>query len=609
MSRGSSLPAGAAVVVLGPAGLEVAKRLAATLPEARVHGLARRVGAAEVRFASAGEHLRELFAARVPIVGVCAAGILIRALAPLVQQKEEEGPVVAVAEDGSATVPLLGGHRGANALARAAADVLGCAAAVTTAGDLHLGFALDDPPRGWTVKNPEAAKAVMAALLADEPVALAVEAGDAGWLTKTGARFVDNASVAVRLTHRNPKGGGREVVLHPAVLAVGVGCERDTDAQEVVDLARRTLSRHELAPPAVACVASLDIKAGEPAVEALAAHLGAPVRFFDAEALEAETPRLAHPSAEVFRATGCHGVAEGAALAAAGPESELIVPKVKSRRATLAVAQAPEIIDVSRVGRARGRLSVVGLGPGPAAWRSPEASSTLAAAEDLVGYGPYLDLIAPLAAGKRCHRFALGEEEARARQALDLAAEGRAVALVSSGDAGIYAMAAPVFELLEREDRPTWRRVAITVVPGISALQAAAARAGAPLGHDFCAVSLSDLLTPWEVIERRLTAAGEGDFVVVLYNPASQRRRAPLARARAILMEHRPPATPVVVARNLGRAGESARTLTLGELSPDDADMLSVIIVGSSRTRSFRQGNAAWVYTPRGTAKTGEKRA
>ena len=155
------------------------------------------------------------------------------------------------------------------------------------------------------------------------------------------------------------------------------------------------------------------------------------------------------------------------------------------------------------------------------------------------------------------HAFALGEEEARVRRALDLAAGGRSVALISSGDPGIYAMAALAFELLERGDEPAWQRVAVVVSPGVSALQAAAARAGAPLGHDFCAISLSDLLTPWAEIERRLHAAAAGDFVTVLYNPASARRRQGLARALEILRPARPPETPLVHARNLGRPGET----------------------------------------------------
>ncbi|MCH9021012.1 MAG: precorrin-3B C(17)-methyltransferase, partial [Proteobacteria bacterium] len=152
------------------------------------------------------------------------------------------------------------------------------------------------------------------------------------------------------------------------------------------------------------------------------------------------------------------------------------------------------------------------------------------------------------------------------------------------------------------DDRPEWNRAAIAVAPGISALQAAAARAGAPLGHDFCAISLSDLLTPWDEIERRLRAAAEADFVVALYNPVSSRRREGLVRARDILLEHRPADTPVVIARNLGRADEAVRTVALPALTPDDADMLTILIVGSSQTRRFTAGSRDWVYTPRGYA-------
>jgi cobalt-precorrin 5A hydrolase/precorrin-3B C17-methyltransferase len=199
------------------------------------------------------------------------------------------------------------------------------------------------------------------------------------------------------------------------------------------------------------------------------------------------------------------------------------------------------------------------------------------------------------------HGFALGEEEVRARQALDLAATGRRVALVSSGDAGIYAMASLVLELVERADRPEWQQIAIEVSPGISALQAAAARAGAPLGHDFCAISLSDLLTPWQVIERRIEAAAAGDFVTVLYNPASRRRREGFLRALAILSAAREPDTPVIHARNLGRDGESVVFCRLDDFDPSAVDMLSLVMVGARSTRLVeRRGRPAFVYTPRG---------
>ncbi len=219
-----------------------------------------------------------------------------------------------------------------------------------------------------------------------------------------------------------------------------------------------------------------------------------------------------------------------------------------------------------------------------------------------MGYGLYLDLLGEAIAGKARHESALGAEAARARNALDLAVAGRAVALVSSGDAGIYGLAALVFELIDREARPEWRRVLLSVVPGLSALQAAAARLGAPLGHDFCAISLSDLLTPWEVIERRLAAAAAGDFVVALYNPRSERRRTQLDRAREILLGQRAAETPVALARNLGRGGESIAITTLGALAGEEVDMLTLVLVGSSATRLL-PGTPPRLYTPRGYAR------
>ena len=337
-------------------------------------------------------------------------------------------------------------------------------------------------------------------------------------------------------------------------------------------------------------------------MHAVAEALGAPARFFLAAELEAQTRRLANPSDVVFREVGCHGVAEASALAAAGADGELIVAKTRSRRATCAIARAARSIDAAAVGRPRGRLSIVGIGPGSGEWRTGEVVRTLGEATDIVGYGLYLELIADLTPGKRLHTSALSEEEVRVRSALDLAAEGRPVVLVSSGDPGIYALAALVFELLDRENRADWNRLAIQVLPGISALQAASARVGAIIGHDFCAISLSDLLTPWPAIERRLRAAAEGDFVIAIYNPVSQRRRTQLTAARDILLAHRPENTPVVLARNLGRKGELVRIVELNALTPDEVDMLTVVLVGSSRSRVIERGAHRFVYTPRGYA-------
>jgi cobalt-precorrin 5A hydrolase/precorrin-3B C17-methyltransferase len=593
-----------AVVILGRSGLEVARRIARAHPGAGLHGPAAKLAterdlALYREFAPA---LRDLYLARRSIVALCASGIVIRVLAPLIEDKAGEPPVVVVAEDGSVVVPLLGGHRGANRLARSIAEALDCPAAITTAGDLRFDLALDSPPPGWRVRNPGAAKAITSALLEGEDVAVRAEAGDAAWLTAGGARFRAHGDLEVRLTDRDDPGSASRLVLHPAVLALGVGCERGVAPTELIDLAETTLERHGLAREAIGCVVSLELKAAEPAVHRLAAHFGVPTRFFSAAELEAQAPRLATPSADVFAATGCHGVAEGAALAAAGPAGVLVVAKTRSARATCALARAREPLAPDQIGRPQGRLAIVGLGPGSAGWRTSEATALLDEAEHWVGYGGYLDLLDPRPEHQVVrHAFALGEEEARARRALDLAAQGHRVALISSGDPGIYAMAALAFELLDRTDEAAWRRIAVVVSPGVSALQAAAARAGAPLGHDFCAISLSDLLTPWGEVERRLEAAAAGDFVMVIYNPASMRRRQGLVRALDILRSARPPATPVVHARNLGRGGETVTVVPLAEFDPASADMLSLLIVGSSRTRVHAGADGrSWVYTPRG---------
>jgi cobalt-precorrin 5A hydrolase/precorrin-3B C17-methyltransferase len=599
MTASDDVPTGVALVALTAAGLALAHRLEATLPGARTHGLAHRAAGADVAFEDTATHLRRLFQDGTPIVGLCAAGILVRALAPVIADKRREPPVVAVGEDGAAAVPLIGGHHGANALARVIAAATGGVAAITTAGELRLGLALHDPPPGWRVGNPEMVKPVTAALLAGEPVALALEAGPAEWLAPLP--FAAAGRLTVRVTDR-AAGADDALCLHPAVLAVGVGCERDTAPDELAALVADALAAAGIAADAVACLASIDLKLDEPAVHAAAAALGVAARFFAAAELEAERPRLATPSEAVYRETGCHGVAEGAALAAAGSAATLVVPKRKSRRATCAIARAPAPIDPTTVGRARGRLAILGIGPGAAEARTPAVSAALQRADEVVGYGLYLDLLGDAIGGKARHDSPLGAEQARARLALDRAATGRAVAVVSSGDAGIYAMAALAFELLDREDRPDWNRVEIAVEPGVSALQAAAARAGAPLGHDFCAVSLSDLMTPWTVIERRLRAAAAGDFVVALFNPVSARRRTQLNDARDILMAARPTETPVLLARDIGRAGERVSFTTLGELTPEVVDMLTLVIVGNSMSRRITRGRRQWLYTPRGYA-------
>lgn len=254
--------------------------------------------------------------------------------------------------------------------------------------------------------------------------------------------------------------------------------------------------------------------------------------------------------------------------------------------------------DDARVETARGQVAVVGLGPGGPEWLTAEARAELAEADHLVGYKTYVDRV-PERPGQARHCSDNRVEVDRARHALELAARGGRVAVVSSGDPGVFAMAAAVFEALE-ESPAEFAAVDIRVVPGLSAMQAAAARVGAPLGHDFCAISLSDQLKPWDIIERRLRAAGAADLVVALYNPASRTRREQLVRALAVLREHRAADTPVVVARAVGSDVEAVAVTSLGAVDPDSVDMRTLVIVGSTTTRTIDRGDGpARVYTPR----------
>lgn len=545
--------------------------------------------------------LPQLFRAGTPIIGVCAAGILIRLLAPSLDDKHTDPPVLAVSQDGSHVVPLLGGHHGANRLARVIAAALGGTAALTTASDSRFAFGLDEPPTGWVIESPEAARPAMAAVLGGAAIALD---GDAPWLAEAGYPLSPQGTIRVVARAGGPAGGP---TYRPQILIAGVGCERGTAADEVIGLVAGTLAEAGLSPLSLAAIATVDLKADEPALHAAAAHFGVPLRLLSVAELDAERHRLPTPSAVVEAEIGTPGVAEAAALKAGA----LVVPKRKSKRATCAIGSAAAPIDANSIGRAPGVLHIVGIGPGDAPSRTASAARALSVSTDWVGYGLYLDLIADLSHGQAEHRFPLGEEEVRVRHALELAATGRTVALVSSGDAQIYAMAALAFELLDatgpRALSDAAHRVGVESHPGISAFQAASAAAGALIGHDFCCISLSDLLTPREVIRQRLEAAAEGDFVTAFYNPRSGRRLDLLGEARDIFARHRSPETPVIVARNLGRSEEQVSVTPLAEFDPETVDMLTIVLIGSSTSRTFVRGDGRTVaFTPRGYAKKAE---
>jgi cobalt-precorrin 5A hydrolase/precorrin-3B C17-methyltransferase len=387
----------------------------------------------------------------------------------------------------------------------------------------------------------------------------------------------------VTLTDSSRPAGPLEVILRPRSLVLGVGASTGADADGLWELMGRELARSELDPLSVGTVATIDRKAAEPAVVALAARLGADLRSFDAASLARVA--VPNPSATVAAAVGTPSVSEAAALLAGGAGAGLVTAKAvaTTRDSTMAIAR--------RV-RPDGHLVVVGLGPGDPALRTPAAAIAIRAADVVIGYGPYVDSAGDLlAAHHEVMRSPIGAEVDRCREALERAAGGARVAMVCSGDPGVYAMASLVCELAPDHGDPP-----LEVVPGVTAALSAAAVLGAPLGHDHAAVSLSDLLCPWEVIVRRLRAVAEGDFVVTLYNPRSQKRSAQLGEALSILAAHRPPPTPAAIVTAVGRPGTEVVRATLATLDPQAAGMMSVVVVGSSTTRWI----GARMVTPRG---------
>lgn len=409
-------------VALTEEGAKLSRKLIEQGFPAQIHGRSGRVQSCDLFFDNSISHLQSLFKQGHPLIGVCASGILIRALAPVLGNKKTDPAVLALAEDGSTIIPLLGGHTGqANKIAGKIADYLGVNAAITTAGDLRFGVALDSPPQGWVLGNPENANAFMAQLLAGASVRLN---GAAPWLENSELPVTADGELIITVTISRNEGSDKELVFHPKTITVGVGCERNCDPAEVVGHVTRLLERENLSEKSVAGVFSIDLKADEPALHVVANKLGVAARFYDASQLSAKTDRLTVKSEIVFKETGCYGVAEAAALVPAGSDSQLILPKEKTKRSTCAMAEAVAPINVRNEGNARGHLVLVGLGPGGAGWTSPEATYHLNNATDLVGYTLYLDLCEIDWQGKIRHDFPLGEEIDRVKHAINLASQG-----------------------------------------------------------------------------------------------------------------------------------------------------------------------------------------
>lgn len=544
--------------VLSVSVTEAGRTRARRLPFEHVHG-------------SAAATVRDRWHSVDGFVLFLATGAAVRIVAPLLGDKQTDPAVVCVDEAGRYAVAIVGGHSGgSNALAHHVAALLGAEPVVTTATDSVGCVALDTVP-GFVAAGDVAG--VTAAMLdgraarvdnqLDWPVPDAIVGGD--------------GPERIVITDRSIDAQAGVVALHPPSLVAGIGASTGAPSDAVAELLAAALDGAGLARASLSEVATLDRKTTERALR----ELGLPLRGYPADALRSIA--VPTPSDVVARAVGTPSVAEAAALLAAGAGAEVVVPKQANAVATVAIA---------RRACPPGRLRIVGLGPGDPRLRTPAAEAAVRHAHVVIGYGPYVDAAADLLSPvQEVVRSPIGEEVVRAKQALAEATAGRDVVLVCSGDPGVYAMASITLELAA--DAPG---VEIETIPGVTAALAASAAVGAPLGHDFATISLSDLLTPWDAIEIRLRAAATADFAVALYNPRSQRRAWQLDAARSILLEHRKPTTPVAVVTDVSRPAESVRLTTLGELDPAVVGMTSCVLVGSSTTRVV-DGR---VVTPRG---------
>lgn len=541
---------------------------------------------------------------------IMATGIVVRTIAPLLEDKRTDPAVVVVDETGRFAISLLSGHiGGANRIAKEIADFLGGEAVITTASDVNNHTSTDLWARennlvveDWKVLPQIGTRLLNKGLLRtylDEIELklpydfLRVSEPEIADIIVTNKRDIYGISTKTPKKSGLSNSGfpGRSEVqlyLRPRDLVIGIGCNSGTSEEEIDKAVRASLEAHNLSFFSINSIASIDIKSKEEGLINFAKRYGFQVRFFSAE--ELNLVKGVTKSQVVFEATGAYGVSESAALLASGA-SELLIPKQKLGNVTVAVARMNKGIT-----KKKGRLYIVGTGPGSLGHITPHAREVIRNSDVIVGYGTYLDLIGELIKDKEVISTGMTQEVERCIKAIELAMSGKTVTIISGGDPGIYAMAGLVFEILYRQRQSDVSKIDLEVIPGVSALNACAALLGAPLMHDFVVISLSDRLTEWELIEQRLEYAAKVDFVTVLYNPRSRSRSDYIDRARDIFLRYKSPETPVGIVRSAMRRDEKIIITSLKDLPVDEIDMQTTVIIGNSKTFVFDK----WMITPRG---------
>ena len=568
-------------------------------------------------------HLATIWPKNRAFIFCLATGAVIRLIAPLLKDKASDPAIIVIDPLGNYVISLCSGHQGgADRLTQLIAHELNATPIITSAShSLNLpGIDILGLPFGWR-KGSGDWTGVSHAIASQKTVQVIQEAGSQLWKDNLpqnhpfyfGFPEIDEtiepaARIWISPTQRKfaetstfPK-----VQWYPRVLWVGLGCIRGTSQEFITSAIEKVCQKYHLATEAITGIATIDIKADEVGIIEYCQEKQYPLLTYSADVLN--TIKVPHPSEVVKKEVGTGSVAEAAAIYGANYwfnyggnrekielEKSLLVPKqvIKSdnEAVTIAIAQS----ELEYTGR-EGKIYLVGMGPGSLDQITPAAKTAINEADAIIGYSLYLDLIKPLRrSGQIVESLPITKEKERAQRAIELAHWGLSVAVISSGDCGIYGMAGLVLEALKNCN---WdgKNPSIEVFPGITALQAAAARVGTPLMHDFCAISLSDLLTPWDVIKKRLTAAAMGDFVTALYNPRSQTRQTQIIEAQTTFLQYRNGNTPVALVRCAYRQDESIILTNLSEMLNHKIDMLTTVLIGNSST-FFHQN---WMITPRG---------
>ena len=538
--------------------------------------------------------VKQAFSSADALIFWCAAGIAVRSIAPYLSHKSKDPAVLVLDEKGTHCISLLSGHMGgANALTRTVSELCGAEPVITTGTDTEHRFSVDEFARcnGFVVTDWEKAKRISVDVLAGKTLKIA------GLLEKeqycpvegmeehawTAGELPDDADVWI--TSRQLQVPAQVLQLIPKDLTIGIGCRRGTNCSALQTALARFLEQTGLDARGICRITSIDRKKEEQGLIDLAAELKVPfVTYTSEELLQAPGE---YPSSEFVREiTGVDNVCQRSAMLGAGDGAICLAEKTVVDGITMAAACGGS----GKSSGSRGMVCAVGIGPGDRTQMTAQAMEVLRRADLIVGYKTYVDQIRPVFPDKEYAVSGMRQEISRIREALEEAAKGKTVAVISSGDASVYGMGGLLWELSEQYD------VDVECVAGITAALSGGAVLGAPLGHDFTCISLSDLLTPWDLIRRRLELAAEGDFVIALYNPSSRTRQHRYEEACRILLEHRHSDTVCGWCRNIGRQGEEWKVCTLRELEKQPVDMLTTVFIGNSRTRVIR----GRMVTPRG---------